>query len=107
MKRILHLILAGASLAWSATTPAQFHSQAPGATADPAVEQWWSGFHDPELNSLIERAVRANLDLKIAASRLLEARAARGVARAGLLPSLQTSESPLIISPAQLFRMAT
>ena len=81
-------------LAWSATTPAQFHSQAAGASADPAVEQWWRSFHDAELNSLIERAVRANLDLKIAASRLLEARAARGVARAGLLPSMEASESP-------------
>lgn len=94
MKRILSLTLAGAWLTWSATTPAQFHSQAAGASADPAVEQWWSSFHDPELNSLIERTVRANLDLKIAASRLLEARAVRGVARAGLLPSVGASESP-------------
>jgi NodT family efflux transporter outer membrane factor (OMF) lipoprotein len=60
---------------------------------DPAVERWWSTFKDPELDSLIERAVNANLDLKIAASRLLEARAARGVARAGLLPSVESSES--------------
>jgi outer membrane protein TolC len=44
--------------------------------------------------SLIERAVRANLDLKIAPSRLLEARAARGLARAGLQPSVETIESP-------------
>jgi NodT family efflux transporter outer membrane factor (OMF) lipoprotein len=94
MKRILSLTLAGACLAWSATKPAQFHSQAAGASPDPAVEQWWSSFHDPQLNSLIERAVRANVDLKIAASRLLEARAARGVARAGLLPSLEASDSP-------------
>ena len=94
MRRILCLTLASAWLAWGATTPAQFHSQAAGASADPAVEQWWSSFHDPQLSSLIERAVRANPDLKIAASRLLEARAARGVARAGLLPSVETSESP-------------
>jgi NodT family efflux transporter outer membrane factor (OMF) lipoprotein len=87
----------GASLSWStafsATISPQFHSQAAGASTDPAVEQWWSTFHDPELNSLIERAVRANLDLKIAASRLLEARAARGVVRAGLLPSVEASQS--------------
>jgi multidrug efflux system outer membrane protein len=99
MNRILSLILTGASFlwsaasSWSATIPSQFHSQAAGASADPAVEQWWKSFHDPELDSLIERAVRANLDLKIAASRLLEARAARGVARSGLLPSVETSES--------------
>ena len=93
MKRTLSLILIGASLSWSATIPAQFHSQAAGASVDPAVEQWWSSFHDPELDSLIERAVRANLDLKMAASRLLEARAARGGARAGLLPSAEATES--------------
>ena len=93
MKRTLSLILIGTSLSWSATIPAQFHSQAAGASTDPAVEQWWSSFHDPELDSLLERAVRANLDLKMAASRLLEARAARGVARAGLFPSAEASES--------------
>jgi NodT family efflux transporter outer membrane factor (OMF) lipoprotein len=94
MKRTLSLILAGASIAWSASIPAQFRSQIPGASSDPAMEQWWSSFHDRELDSLIERAVRANLDMKIAASRLLEARAARGLARAGLLPSVETIESP-------------
>jgi len=103
MKPILSLILAGTafsgcgSLSWAASSPAilpaQFHSQAAGASADPAVEQWWRSFHDPELDSLIERAIRANLDLKIAASRLPEARAARGVARAGLEPSVEMSES--------------
>ncbi len=93
MKRILSLILAGASFSWSAYIPPRFHSQAAGARADAAVEQWWSSFHDPELDSLIERALRANLDLKMAASRLLEARAARGVARAGLLPSVESSDS--------------
>ncbi|HEY1495013.1 MAG TPA: efflux transporter outer membrane subunit [Candidatus Solibacter sp.] len=84
---------AGAAMAWGATTPAQFRSQAAGANAEPAVEQWWSSFHDAELNSLIERALRANLDLKAAESRLLEARAARGVARSGLLPSVETIDS--------------
>ena len=98
MKRVLSLVLAGTSFAWSAacwskSIPAQFHSQAAGASADPAVEQWWRSFHDAELDSLIERAVRANLDLKMAASRLLEARAARGVARSGLLPSMEAGDS--------------
>ncbi len=94
MKRTLSLILAAASVAWSASIPATFHSQAAGASTDPAIEQWWSGFHDPELDSLIERALHANLDLKVAASRLLEARAARGVSRSALLPSVETSVSP-------------
>jgi len=98
MKRILGLILAGAALAGApasraATIPAQYQSKAAGATADPAVEQWWRSFHDPELDSLIERALRANIDLQVASSRLLEARAARGVSRAGLLPSVESGNS--------------
>jgi len=94
MKRIFALILAGASMVWGAAIPSKFHSEAPGTTPDPAVEQWWAGFHDAELNSLIERAARNNLDLKIAMSRLLEARAERGVAKSGLLPSVEFSTTP-------------
>jgi NodT family efflux transporter outer membrane factor (OMF) lipoprotein len=98
MNRLLSVMLAGAALvgapaSWGATIPAQFHSQAAGASTDPALEEWWKSFHDPELDSLIERAVRANLDLKMAASRLQEARAARGVARSSLLPSVESSDS--------------
>jgi NodT family efflux transporter outer membrane factor (OMF) lipoprotein len=94
MRRALIVWAAAATaVAWGETTPAQFRSQAAGASAEPAVQQWWSSFQDAELNSLIERALRANLDLKVAGSRLLEARAARGVARSGLLPSVETSDS--------------
>ena len=39
------------------------------------VSRWWQNFNDPELNSLIDRAVASNLDLKLATSRLLQARA--------------------------------
>jgi NodT family efflux transporter outer membrane factor (OMF) lipoprotein len=94
MKSLLSLVLA-ASLSWAASNSlrSQFHSQAMGATADPAIEQWWASFHDPELDSLIARALRANLDLKVAASRVLEARAARGSARSALLPSIDVGES--------------
>ena len=94
MRRLSLAVLAAAVAAWGAALPAEFHSQAAGATSDPAVAQWWSTFRDPELDSLIVRAVRANLDLKIVASRLLEARAARGVARSALLPSIEATESP-------------
>ena len=45
---------------------------------------WWRKFNEPKLNSLIARALDANQDLKIAASRLAEAKAARTVARADL-----------------------
>ncbi len=37
--------------------------------------RWWSVFQDPALDALVERALASNLDLKLAASRLREARA--------------------------------
>jgi NodT family efflux transporter outer membrane factor (OMF) lipoprotein len=38
------------------------------------LEQWWQSLHDPELDSLIARAIRANPDIEIALTRLQEAR---------------------------------
>jgi len=49
---------------------------------------WWTTFNDPELSSLINRAVGGNLDLKKAWARVREARARRGVAKADLFPTL-------------------
>jgi outer membrane protein TolC len=63
-----------------------------GATAeemDPqALANWWTTFDDPTLTSLIERAVRNNVDLKKARARVGEARASRGVSQASLFPTL-------------------
>jgi NodT family efflux transporter outer membrane factor (OMF) lipoprotein len=58
------------------------------AVIGPATEQWWKFFEDPELNSLVTRAIETNLDLKLAAARVQEARANRGVARSVALPQL-------------------
>jgi len=58
-----------------------------------AVSEWWKTFQDSTLDSLIDRAVPANLDLRIAAERVTEARAARGVSKSALLPSVGTSGS--------------
>lgn len=60
-------------------------------TAPASVQDWWRQFQDPTLNRLIERAAASNLDLKIAVQRVAEARAARGVTQAGLLPSINAS----------------
>lgn len=56
-------------------------------------EEWWSSFQDPELNSLVERAMDRNLDLKLAVERVLEARAASGVTRSGYFPSVDANVS--------------
>lgn len=57
------------------------------------LASWWKTFDDPQLSELIERAVAGNLDLKNAQARVRQVRAARGIARAGLFPSLNLSGS--------------
>lgn len=78
-----------------ATVPQQWTvAPARGTSAKPPqTDEWWSAFQDPELNSLIERAVDRNLDLKIAAERVQEARAARGVVKSSFYPSVQADAS--------------
>jgi NodT family efflux transporter outer membrane factor (OMF) lipoprotein len=63
------------------------------SVAGPVDEQWWKSFHDPELESLVTRAVAANLDLKAAFARVEEARANRGVVRSNGLPQVNSSIS--------------
>ncbi len=53
-----------------------------------SLETWWTRFNDPTLNNLIDKARESNRDLAIAYERVSEARAARGVARSGLFPSV-------------------
>jgi len=48
---------------------------------------------NPELNSLVERSAKQNLDLKLALERVQEARAARGVARSGYFPYIDGAAS--------------
>ena len=54
---------------------------------------WWNALGDPKLSSLIERAEKGNLDLKKAQAKIREARARRGVARAGFFPTLNATGS--------------
>jgi NodT family efflux transporter outer membrane factor (OMF) lipoprotein len=87
-----------------------------GETNAPALlGAWWTNFHDPELNSLIGRAVRSNLDLQIAEARVRAARAEKQMTYADLWPSadlsgsygrsLESMHQPLIGSlPAQVRR---
>jgi NodT family efflux transporter outer membrane factor (OMF) lipoprotein len=49
---------------------------------------WWTTLSDPKLSELIERAAAGNLELKKARARVREARARRGIAEAGLFPTL-------------------
>jgi len=63
------------------------------ANAGPAAtsladEKWWEVFQDGELQDLIRTALKNNYDLRIAADRVLEARAQLGITRADQYPSL-------------------
>jgi NodT family efflux transporter outer membrane factor (OMF) lipoprotein len=56
-----------------------------------AVAEWWKTFKDAELTSLVERAAKSNLDLKLAEARVREARGLRGVSAGALLPDVGAS----------------
>jgi len=53
----------------------------------PVLDQWWTGFHDPELTRIVQRALDENLDLAAALTRVQQARAAAREAGAQRLPS--------------------
>jgi len=57
------------------------------------LASWWKTLNDPVLSELIHRAVESNLDLKSARARVREARARRGITKAGLFPTLVTGGS--------------
>ncbi len=63
-----------------------------GATNNPVAslgdEKWWEVFQDQELQNLIRTALKNNYDVRIAATRVFQARAQLGITRADQLPSL-------------------
>ncbi len=65
-------------------------SQPPAGTVTPTQAispQWWAQFGDPELDSLVARAIAGNIDLKGLAARIEVAHAQIAEARAGSQPS--------------------
>jgi NodT family efflux transporter outer membrane factor (OMF) lipoprotein len=58
--------------------------------------QWWSVFGDPMLSTLIDTAYQQNLTLRIAAIRILEARAQLGIAVGNLYPQQQQASGGAI-----------
>lgn len=84
-----------------AKVSAQWLGQAPTIPAAPEaaptpeqnLAQWWTIFNDPQLTSLVERGMQANLDLRMAQSRIRQARASMGIAGADLGPTVNTNAS--------------
>ncbi len=51
-------------------------------------QKWWEVFQDPQLQELIHTALKQNYDVRIAAARIMEARAQLGITRADQLPTV-------------------
>jgi NodT family efflux transporter outer membrane factor (OMF) lipoprotein len=68
-----------------------------GAAAEPAddatLSHWWSTLGDPLLTSLEERAIKANLDVRMAETKIRQARANREAAIGDLAPTYRASSS--------------
>lgn len=76
-----------------ATTLPDHYLTAPSADSTGAADavdpaQWWQSLHDPELDSLIDRAIQCNPDLEIALTRLQEARERQVVFAGHALPTV-------------------
>jgi outer membrane protein, multidrug efflux system len=73
-----------AELAWSE----------PGAARNAAaLAQWWQLFQDPLLTQLVDAALRANTDIRSAATSLAQARALRELSAAGRQPQVDIGAS--------------
>src|SRR5580658_10970678 len=65
---------------------------APAAPSPPPdMAAWWRALNDEELNSLVDRAVKSNLDLEIALDRLQQARTYEAVVVGYALPEVDAS----------------
>jgi multidrug efflux system outer membrane protein len=71
-----------------------YRGSTPQEPAQPATSQsfgdqkWWEVFQDKQLQDLIHAALQQNYDVRIAATRILEARAQLGITRADQLPTI-------------------
>ncbi len=73
--------------------PAPASTQPPAAKPEPRSpslgdEKWWEVFQDKELQALIRTALKNNYDVRIAATRVLQAQAQLGITRADQFPSV-------------------
>src|SRR5262245_3995709 len=98
-----------ASLSWGCTVgpnykrpvvtePTAYRGAPPDRAVTPDVasfgdQKWWDVFQDDVLRTLIRSALEQNYDVRIAAARILEARALLGITRADQLPAVNAGAS--------------
>jgi multidrug efflux system outer membrane protein len=78
--------------------PAVYRGGSPQQQIPPAVasfgdQKWWDAFQDDALRDLIRAALEQNYDVRIAAARIVEARALLGITRADQLPEVSAGLS--------------
>jgi len=86
-------------------TPAGYRgAEAPLDTKSLADLPWWEVFRDPTLKELVDQALAANYDARIAAARVEQARYTVGVTRADLMPQVgytgSAERGKLFVSPS-------
>ena len=98
---LLGLVVAGCTVGPDykrpeSTPPAEFRGLGPAnppGAASLGDLKWWEVFGDPVLQDLIREAIARNYDLRVAAQRILEARAQVTIARSFQFPQLDGSGS--------------
>jgi len=86
--------------------PARWHNASPHFGPAPDLTGWWKRFGDHELDALVERALRDNLDVQQAALKLRAARALENAASTTYKPRLafNTLEQPNAENTASYFQ---
>jgi outer membrane protein, multidrug efflux system len=86
--------------------PPTYRGLAPDGTAQTETatigdQKWWDIFQDEQLRRLIHTALQQNYDLRIAASRILEAKAQLGITRADQFPAVSAGAGIADVRTAQ------
>jgi multidrug efflux system outer membrane protein len=77
----------------SVNVPGIYRGVTPEEAAQPAAQslgdqKWWEVFQDTQLQELVRTALQQNYDVRIAATRILQAQAQLGITRADQLPTI-------------------
>ena len=78
----------GEGLSQPGTQPAANSPQQQSSEQSFGDQKWWEVFQDPQLQELIRTALAQNYDVRIAATRILQAQAQLGITRADQVPSV-------------------
>src|SRR5262249_39177723 len=64
------------------------HKGAPVSATETIQADWWKGFQDPYLDTLIDKAIAGNFDIRVLAARIQVAGTQITEAKAGALPTM-------------------